>query len=94
MRTLTLDQARAGQYCVTSWRHLRVARLDRPDWQAVLADAEPGGVAAVDALGPRRAADIYRRVYSKDVALIPRELIALLPRSDDGPVHFYELAEA
>lgn len=65
------ETLKAKGYRYTSRKHKIAARIDRPDWREYMAeraapwDAQGEGKRWVDGLGDR-AADYYRRVYSKD----------------------------
>lgn len=87
MGTLTLAQAKAAGYCITSRRGLLATRLDREDWRADMATKHANGERWVKALG-QRAADQYRRVYSADTIRVAPDWIGKLPNSIDGPTEY------
>jgi hypothetical protein len=82
------DYANEG-YRIVSRKYGIIARIDRPDWKEFLAEEHAPwdieeGRDWVAALGDRRAADYYRRVYSKDTIELGREAVALkIPNSGD-----------
>ncbi len=67
-----IEKMIADGYCRVSNRHRMVARIDRGDWQAVMAkdhapwDPAGQGMDWVRGMGLASAADHYRRCYSKD----------------------------
>ena len=82
-------------YCWISRRHMLVSRIDRADWEMILAKAPAPwnpeeGLSRVRGLGAS-AADMYRRVYSRDrVSLkeVPggfRSTQRYYPYSNQGP---------
>lgn len=74
-------------YCVISRSACWAARIDRTDWKQVMADSHVGGMDWVRALGSR-AADHYRRVYSKDKIVIPVSWLKRLVNSENGPTGY------
>lgn len=74
-------------YCVISRSGLLAARIDRTDWKQVMADSHAGEMDWVRALGSR-AADHYRRVYSKDKIVIPVSWLTRMVNSGDGPTAY------
>lgn len=92
-KELTLAQARAAGYCITSRKFRLANRLDRKDWRELMArrhspwDPEGDGMAWVKCLGDY-AADHYRRGYSKDEIVVPEEWIKPLGNSREGPTEF------
>ena len=92
-KDLTLAQARAAGYCITSRRYRLANRLDRKDWRECMAqqhapwDPKGDGMAWVECLGTH-AADHYRRCYSKDEIVVPEEWCKALGNSITGPQEF------
>lgn len=82
----------ASGYCPTSGRYLMASRIDRPDWKEFMADAHPGGMSWVDALGDA-AGDQFRRIYSRDKITLDaktyQELKRLTPGYGRGGVNEY-----
>lgn len=83
----------AAGYALTSNRHGMISRIDREDWREYMAkkhcawDAEGEGMAWVDSLGSRGAADHYRRVYSRDTLEVGA-YAKHFPKSAFGPTRF------
>ena len=83
-------------YRCTSRRRGMAARVDRPDWREHMArlavpwDPEGEGAAWVATLG-ERAADFYRRVYSKDVIKLTFPCRSF-PTSSGSPMGYVEKA--
>lgn len=72
-----------------------VARVDREDWQEWMArkhapwDPEGEGAGWVSSgLRDGSSADFYRRIYSRDKKVLPRELARRIPSSNHDPVGF------
>ena len=85
---MTVEQARASGYCITSRKHRMASRLDTPEWRQRLAASHPGGDGWVERLGPRNAADFYRRCISKDQITVQPSWIAKLGNSNEGPTEY------
>ena len=94
LKTLTLAQARAAGYCITSRYHRLANRLDRKDWREHMAqqhapwDPEGTGMSWVTCMGDSNAADHYRRCYSEDKIVVPEEWVKPLGNSGSGPTEF------
>lgn len=84
---LTLQQALACGYCITSRRHRIATRLNRSDWREVMAKSHVNGMAWVMALGTQ-AADHYRRCHSRHNLTVPASWLPMMPNSIDGPTEF------
>ena len=89
MSPLTVAEAKAHGYAITSRRHRLASRLDRQDWRDAMAQRHgPSGKDWVQVLGDRAAADHYRRCFSKDRITVPDGWLSQLPNSGDGPEEF------
>lgn len=84
---MNLILAEEKGYCVVSRSGLLAARIDRPDWKEEMARSHAGGMVWVQALG-NRAADHYRRGYSKDKIVIPVSWLKRLVNSENGPTGY------
>ena len=85
---ITVEEAKAAGYCITSRRSPTWAtRIDRKDWREHMAAQHPRGMEWVKCLG-NDAADHYRRVYSADTIIVPGRWINKLPNSRQGPTKF------
>lgn len=92
MTKLTLQQAIAAGYCITSRRSRLATRLDRRDWREYMAkqhapwDPDGDGMDWVNCLdNGSGAADHYRRCHSKDDIVVPVEWISKMKNSGQGP---------
>ncbi|MFA7331066.1 MAG: hypothetical protein WC326_08340 [Candidatus Delongbacteria bacterium] len=86
-RGLTLQQALAYGYCITSRRYRHATRLDRADWREVMAKGHVSGMPWVMILGTQ-AADYYRRCHSRHKLIVPAIWLPLMPNSNNGPTEF------
>lgn len=85
---MTPNEAIELGYCiVSSTSPPLIARIDRPDWREHMANTHTRGMDWVLELGTR-AADRYRRSYSKDVHSVHVSWVAKLPQSDVGPQEY------
>lgn len=86
---MTLNQAKAAGYCITSRAHREATRIDREYWKEHMASKQQGDTTWVESMiRSRCAADHYRRCYSKDTIVVPAAWIKKLPNSIDGPQEF------
>lgn len=92
MAGLTIEQAKAMGYCITSRRGTLATRIDRADWREHMATKHAQGERWVKLIGDL-AADQYRRVYSQDTIRIRPEWIGQLPNSGVGPTEFMQITE-
>lgn len=83
---LPLAQLILAGYCITSRASNGASRIDRPNWQEYMAkqhspwDWEGDGMEWVNCLGDR-AADQYRRVYSRDHITVPDGYMSAMTKS-------------
>ena len=82
-QALQLDHLHSKGYVITSNKYGSACRIDRPDWREYMArehapwDPEGDGMSWVMCLGDR-AADHYRRCYSRDEVTVPPMLTKYL----------------
>lgn len=86
-------------YAVVSNRYCQVARIDERQWVDKLAYYHNRGnirqgLEWVNNMGLRNAADYYRRVLSKDVMTVPKEVKQRLMNSTTGPTKYMEKIDA
>ena len=81
---IDLDKLRREGYARVSNKYGHVSRIDRPDWREHMA---VGNTAWLEALG-NRAADHYRRCFSKDVLQVNPRIAQKLPPSGSGPTEY------
>ena len=92
-----LTAAIKAGYAVTSRASCGASRVDRSDWKEYMAkqhspwDATGGGMDWVNWLG-NRAADHYRRCYSKDNISFPNTWMKYMPKSGDCNTGFCQKA--
>jgi hypothetical protein len=83
--TLSAGPLIAQGYRVTSIRHRRVTRIDRPDWLEHMAHQMRRSIADFTARGDMYSmggwCDHYRRVYSQDHLTVPKDYINKIPNS-------------
>ena len=92
---LTLVQAKAAGYCITSRRAKYAKRIDRKDWREYMAKEHAPwdptgqeGMSWVKSMGDSLAADHYRRCYSNDQITVTEEWFKILKNSNNGPTEF------
>lgn len=85
-------------YAKVSNTHRIVSRIDREDWREHMAQEHTPwnpkvGIEWIESMGPRLAADQYRRCYSKDTRVVSSQEFKKLPSSGYGAIEFLDLVE-
>lgn len=74
-------------------KHLRVARIDRPDWGSIVSSMWKLDLPCGDETQfPTSAFDFYRRMISKDVKVVSRELYSKIPNSIGDRTGYIEVS--
>jgi len=89
-----VEQLIASGYRRLSYRLGTVARIDRPDWQQVLATYLGCQVRAIEQIRkarPGELEDYYRRVLSKDCVRLSADEVVRVPTSSFSDTGFVEI---
>ena len=82
---LSLQDAINSGYCIVSRSGRLAARIDNQDW---LQDSRMGSTFGASQQRLSSLADFYRRMFSKDVIVVPPSWLNKMPNSMSGPTNF------